>query len=183
MHGVRCGVNVAVAPQTAHKRHMRTHMGEKPFSCAECGASFSTSGGLKQHMVVHTGEKPFSCVECGAAFGRKGGFNRHMWTHAGEKPFSCAECGATFCHSGSLTLHTRTCTSDGREHRFVDRVSVSNALTQLSSCVCGAGCRRSHLMAAEGVCRNPLLLTRRMGAPGSVVASEVRALAHCTRSP
>ena len=42
------------------KRHMRTHTGDEPFTCKECGEAFSQSGHLKQHMQTHTGDKPFT---------------------------------------------------------------------------------------------------------------------------
>lgn len=62
--------------------------GERPFQCTwpDCAKKFSRSDELTRHVRTHTGEKRFTCPLCDKCFMRSDHLTKHARRHTGFHP-------------------------------------------------------------------------------------------------
>ncbi|GBP55264.1 Zinc finger protein 808 [Eumeta japonica] len=77
---------------------------EKIFKCGVCYKQFALSYYLKLHVRSHTGEKPYTCAECGMSFITASKLGRHRKLHSMVKA-ECRICHKTFTRFEYLTKH------------------------------------------------------------------------------
>ncbi|XP_070546225.1 zinc finger protein 181-like [Ptychodera flava] len=111
--------------------HVKVHqVNGNPFTCNECGATFSSTKSLRSHKVIHNGRE-LHCDFCEYKTYYKYQLNIHMKRHSDSEAFDCKFCGKHLVSSGSLSTHIQRfhiqskheCTDCKKEFSFLHELN------------------------------------------------------------
>ncbi|XP_049877897.1 zinc finger protein 660-like [Pectinophora gossypiella] len=71
-------------------KHLEIH-GDKKYACDVCGYSTYTIEVMRRHVLTHVVEKPYKCKECGASFIQRVQLLKHELKHIGNTCQICSQ--------------------------------------------------------------------------------------------
>ncbi|KAF9528533.1 hypothetical protein CPB83DRAFT_791577 [Crepidotus variabilis] len=105
------GCTKAYAKPSRLEEHERSHTGQRPFKCKQCGKSYLRDTHLNAHARSHlpTGSRPFACAKsgCDKRFWTSQHLEVHHAWHEGARPYKCQEfdCDEAFSKHHQLRAH------------------------------------------------------------------------------
>ncbi|XP_066538491.1 zinc finger protein 1035 [Hoplias malabaricus] len=88
------------------KKHLRLHVGKKPFHCLECGKNFKRHGHLISHKSVHS--RKIQCSVCKKILPNIGELLKHRQSHIKKGMLKCPDCPMEFRFPVYLLRHVST---------------------------------------------------------------------------
>ena len=133
-------------------QHLRTHSGDKPFCCDDCGARFAADKTLQEHRQKHTGDRPYHCNQCDRSFARTSTLKVHMAVHTACRPHVCEHCGKAFAQPGILNQHRRAVHSGNQQQwarrRRYSRKGESQTCPDCGKTLAARSCMKSHRLVS-----------------------------------
>lgn len=93
--------------RSVYEKHLRQHMGDKPFECDICKKRYASKRSVVRHKITHMAVKPFHCRDCNKRFAYRNDLRVHLLLHDNKDLFRCTICDKTFLHAVSLARHNR----------------------------------------------------------------------------